>query len=72
MSGPTRTGRVSLLYRVGYQLRMAGLTLFGPAQLGEANDPKARLRRERAAREAAARGATPGVINGSVPRSPRD
>jgi hypothetical protein len=33
---------------------MLGLSIFGPAQLGESNDPKERLRRERAAREAAA------------------
>jgi hypothetical protein len=49
-----RTGRLSLAYRVGYALRMLGLSIFGPAQLGESNDPKERLRRERAAREAAA------------------
>jgi len=42
-------------YRIGYRLRLAAVTLFGPAQLGEGNDPKARLERERAARLAALR-----------------
>jgi hypothetical protein len=37
-------------------LRLALLTILGPADLGENNDPKARLRRERARREAIARG----------------
>ena len=55
MTGSAHTGRLSLAYRIGYQLRMAGLSLFGPAQLGETNDPKARLRREREAKEAALR-----------------
>jgi hypothetical protein len=44
-------------YRIGYRLRMIGLTIFGPAQLGEGNDPKTRLERERAARVAAGRAA---------------
>ena len=44
-------------YRVGYRLRMIGLTIFGPAELGEGNDPKARLARERTAKVAAARAA---------------
>ena len=46
---------LSLGYRIGYRLRMIGLTVFGPAQLGENNDPKLRLERERAERVAAAR-----------------
>jgi hypothetical protein len=41
---------LSVGYRIGYRLRLIGLTVFGPAQLGEGNDPKARLERERAAR----------------------
>jgi hypothetical protein len=49
---------LSIGYRIGYRLRLIGLTLFGPAQLGEGNDPKARLERERAARVARAK-ATP-------------
>jgi hypothetical protein len=53
MARSSRRRRLSLAYRIGYQLRMAGLSLFGPAQLGERDDPKARLQRERAAREAA-------------------
>jgi hypothetical protein len=53
MARTPRSGRLSLAYRLGYNLRMLGLSLFGPAQLGERNDPKERLRRERAAREAA-------------------
>lgn len=46
---------LSIGYRIGYRLRMIGLTLFGPAQLGEGNDPKLRLAREREARQARAR-----------------
>ena len=46
---------LTLGYRIGYRLRMIGLTVFGPAQLGESNDPKLRLERERAERVAAAR-----------------
>ncbi|GAA5026085.1 hypothetical protein GCM10023258_19550 [Terrabacter aeriphilus] len=51
------TEGLSVGYRIGYRLRMIGLTVFGPAQLGEGNDPKARLERERAARVARARAA---------------
>jgi hypothetical protein len=46
---------LSVAYRIGYRIRQFGLTIFGPAQLGEGNDPKARLERERAAKVAAAR-----------------
>ena len=46
---------LTLGYRISYRLRMIGLTIFGPAQLGEGNDPKLRLERERAQRVAAAR-----------------
>ena len=46
---------LTLGYRISYRLRMIGLTIFGPAQLGEGNDPKLRLERERAQRIAAAR-----------------
>ncbi|MCU1536461.1 MAG: hypothetical protein JWP82_812 [Humibacillus sp.] len=53
------SARLSLPYRVGYRLRMALLTVLGPADLEQHNDPKARLRRERARREAAARGEGP-------------
>jgi len=51
---------LSVGYRIGYQLRMLGLTIFGPAQLGEGNDPKVRLAREREARVAAAKAAREG------------
>jgi hypothetical protein len=56
-SGPSRG--LSIGYRIGYRLRLIGLTVFGPAQLGEGNDPKARLERERAARVARATGEPP-------------
>lgn len=46
---------LSMSYRIGYQLRMLGLSVFGPAQLGEQNDPKTRLFREREAKVEAAR-----------------
>jgi hypothetical protein len=46
---------LSIPYRIGYQLRMLGLSLFGPAQLGEKDDPKTRLAREREAKVAGAR-----------------
>ncbi|MHA3834580.1 hypothetical protein ACXR8F_02545 [Terrabacter sp. AAH1] len=48
---------LSVGYRIGYRLRMIGLTIFGPAQLGEGNDPKTRLAREREARVTAAEAA---------------
>jgi hypothetical protein len=48
---------LSIAYRIGYRLRLIALTVFGPAQLGEGNDPTARLARERAAKVAAARAA---------------
>jgi hypothetical protein len=46
---------LSLAYRILYRIRYIGLHMFGPAQLGEADDPHAQLRRERAAKVAAAR-----------------
>ena len=49
MSRSGSSAGLSIGYRIGYRLRLIGLTLFGPAQLGEGNDPKARLERERAA-----------------------
>ncbi|MBC9823798.1 hypothetical protein [Terrabacter sp. MAHUQ-38] len=55
MSSQRSSEGLSIGYRIGYRLRMLGLTLFGPAQLGESNDPKARLVREREARVARAR-----------------
>jgi hypothetical protein len=46
---------LSLGYRIFYRIRYIGLHLFGPAQLGEAEDPHARLKRERERKVAAAR-----------------
>ena len=50
---------LSIGYRIGYRIRLFALTIFGPAQLGEGNDPKMRLERERAARVARARSSRP-------------
>ena len=55
MARSTRNEGLGLGYRAHYRLKVIGLTLFGPAQLGEGNDPKLRLERERAAKVAAAR-----------------
>lgn len=60
MSSSRSSQGLSVGYRIGYQLRMLGLTIFGPAQLGEGNDPKVRLAREREARVAAAKAAREG------------
>ncbi len=46
---------LSLGYRIFYRIRYLGLHLFGPAQLGDAEDPHARLRRERERKVAQAR-----------------
>ena len=54
MSRSGSSAGLSIGYRIGYRIRLIGLTLFGPAQLGEGNDPKARLERERAAGNQAA------------------
>ncbi|HEU4999234.1 MAG TPA: hypothetical protein VFT68_09830 [Lapillicoccus sp.] len=45
---------LSLGYRILYRIRYIGLHMFGPAQLGDADDPHVRLRRERARKVAAA------------------
>ncbi|MEP6628818.1 MAG: hypothetical protein ABJA89_00040 [Lapillicoccus sp.] len=47
---------LSLAYRVGWRVRYLGWHLFGPAELHGDQDPHVRLRRERRARVAAARG----------------
>ncbi len=39
---------LSFGYRILYRIRYIGLHLYGPAQLGDTEDPHARLRRERA------------------------
>ena len=46
---------LSVGYRIGYRLRHMALAVFGPAQLGESNDPTARLEAERAKRVERAR-----------------
>ena len=46
---------LSLAYRIWYRIRYIGLHLYGPAQLGDAEDPHARLKRERERRVADAR-----------------
>jgi hypothetical protein len=46
---------LSLGYRLLYGVRWTGYHLFGPAQLGEEDDPHMRLRRERDAKVRAAR-----------------
>jgi len=46
---------LSLGYRMLYRIRFIGLHLFGPAQLGDSDEPHARLRRERARKVEAAR-----------------
>ncbi len=57
---------LSLGYRFGWRLRYVLTGIFGPAQLGTMDDPQSRLRRERAARVAAAREArlTSGIRGG--------
>ena len=47
MTRSSRGEGLSLRYRLGYRLRLAALSLLGPAELDEQSDPKARLRRER-------------------------
>ena len=54
MSKPENEG-LSLGYRLGYRLQMAMWEVFGPAQLGAADDPQMRLRRRRDAKIEAAR-----------------
>ena len=46
---------LSLGYRIRYQIRYLGLHVFGPAQLGDNEDPQARMRRERERKVAATR-----------------
>lgn len=48
---------LTLGYRVGYRIQMAMWEVFGPAQLGEGDDPQMRLRRRRQAKVEAARAA---------------
>jgi hypothetical protein len=46
MARADRTG-LSLGYRIGWRLRYAAVSVFGPAQLGTDDDPQMRLRREK-------------------------
>ena len=46
---------LSLGYRILYRIRYIGLHMYGPAQLGEEDDPHMRLKRERQAKVDAAR-----------------
>ena len=46
---------LSLGYRLGYRVKWLGMHLYGPAQLGEVEDPHRRLERQRAAKVAALR-----------------
>ncbi|WP_226344642.1 hypothetical protein [Agilicoccus flavus] len=46
---------LTLGYRIGWNIRRAVMTVFGPAQLGSHNDPLSRLQAERAAKVAEAR-----------------
>ena len=48
---------LSLGYRIGYRIKVLGMHMYGPAQLGDAEDPHRRLERQRAAKVAAARSA---------------
>jgi hypothetical protein len=46
---------LSLGYRIMYRVKYFGWHMFGPAQLGEQNDPHMLLKREREAKVEAAR-----------------
>lgn len=46
---------LSLWYRIAYRLQYLGLHVFGPAQLGDTDNPHLQLQRRRAAKVAAAR-----------------
>ena len=48
---------LSIGYRIGWRMRYLMMSVFGPAQLGTADDPQMRLRRERENRVAQARAA---------------
>ncbi|PRY58192.1 hypothetical protein BCF74_1129 [Knoellia remsis] len=54
MSKPENEG-LSLAYRFGYRFQLMTMEIFGPAQLGSQDDPKERLKRQRAAKVEAAR-----------------
>lgn len=50
---------LSLAYRIGWRLRYAAVSVFGPAQLSTQDDPQLKLRREKADKVEAARRARP-------------
>ncbi|WP_377645137.1 hypothetical protein [Oryzobacter terrae] len=54
MARADRTG-LSLGYRIGWRLRYAAMSVFGPAQLGTDDDPQMKLRREKQSKVEAAR-----------------
>ncbi len=55
MGKPADSEGLSLGYRFGYWVRYHGLGVFGPAQLGDSEDPRQRMKRERAAKVEAVR-----------------
>lgn len=55
MSRKDQSEGLSIGYRISYRLRAIALTIYGPAQLGDNDDPLVRLHRERAAKVEAAR-----------------
>lgn len=55
MSGRADHEGLSWGYRLLYRIKYIGLSIFGPAQLDDRDDPRSRLRRERAAKVEAAR-----------------
>ncbi|MGN6636200.1 MAG: hypothetical protein ACTHJ6_12205 [Oryzihumus sp.] len=55
MSAHTDNEGLSLGYRLLYRIKVIGLSVFGPAQLDDRDDPRSRLKRERAAKVEAAR-----------------
>ena len=48
---------LSIGYRIGWRLRYLATSVFGPAQLGTADDPQLKLKRERQRRVEQARAA---------------
>jgi hypothetical protein len=60
MSKPDREG-LTWRYRIGYRIKWIGMHMYGPAQLGDAEDPHRRLERQRAAKVAQAAAARQGT-----------
>ena len=46
---------LSLGYRIAYRIKWLAMHMYGPAQLGDRDDPHRRLERQRAAKVAAAK-----------------